>query len=77
MTKKRWREAQDMLRQYVALRPDDFVGQFNLGLAYDYSARFDEALRAYDKAEQLQPNDPAPKTTSGAFSSSASGSMKP
>lgn len=63
--KKRWREAQDMLRQYVALRPDDFVGQFNLALAYDYSARFDDALRVYDKAEQLQPNDPAPKNNIG------------
>jgi tetratricopeptide (TPR) repeat protein len=33
------------------------VGQFNLGLAYDYNSKFDDALRVYEAAAKLQPND--------------------
>ncbi|MDQ3813416.1 MAG: tetratricopeptide repeat protein, partial [Armatimonadota bacterium] len=33
--KTRWNEAQDMLRRYVALRPNDPAGWYNLGVAYD------------------------------------------
>ncbi len=63
--KKNWPGAQNMLRQYASLRPDDFVGQFNLGLAYDYSSRFDDALRHYAIAEKLQPTDPATRNNIG------------
>jgi tetratricopeptide (TPR) repeat protein len=63
--KKRWPEAQSVLRQYVALRPGDFVGQFNLGLAYDYNAKFDDALRVYDAAAKLQPLDAPTKNNVG------------
>lgn len=63
--KKNWPDAQNMLRQYVSLRPDDFVGQFNLALAYDYSSRFDDALKFYATAEKLQPNDPSTRNNIG------------
>lgn len=64
--KKRWPEAQDMLRRYTVLKPDDFLGQFNLALSYDYAGnKFDDALKIYGKAEALQPQDPAVKNNVG------------
>jgi tetratricopeptide (TPR) repeat protein len=65
LEKKRWADAQASLSRYVALRPDDFVGLFNLALAYDYDARFDDALRVYAQAEALQPRDPSIKNNVG------------
>lgn len=63
--KKRWPEAQDTLRRYVVLKPDDFLGVFNLALSYDYAGKFGEALRHYNKAETMAANDPAVKNNIG------------
>lgn len=63
--KKRWPDAQDALRRYVLLKPDDFLGIFNLALAHDYAGKFPEALKFYGQAETLAPNDPAVKNNVG------------
>jgi Flp pilus assembly protein TadD len=38
--KKIWKKAQESLESYVALRPDEFACQFNLGVSYDYAGQF-------------------------------------
>ncbi|HVF09266.1 MAG TPA: tetratricopeptide repeat protein [Abditibacteriaceae bacterium] len=53
-----WEKAQEALEHYVALRPAEFAGQFNLGVSYDYAGQFAEALRVYAEAERLRPRDP-------------------
>jgi superkiller protein 3 len=63
--KKRWPEAQDTLRRYVALKPEDFLGIFNLALAHDYAGKFDDALKLYGQAETMMPTDPAVKNNVG------------
>jgi len=64
--KKRWSEAQETLRRYVALKPDDFSGLFNLALSYDYAGtKFDEALKTYALAEAISGKDPAVKNNIG------------
>ena len=57
--KRNWSEAQDKLTRYVALRKDDSLGWFNLGVAFDYASNFDKALEAYAKAEKLDPKNAA------------------
>ena len=57
--KRNWPEAQDKLTRYVALRKDDSLGWFNLGVAYDYASAFDKALDAYSKAEKLDEKNAA------------------
>jgi tetratricopeptide (TPR) repeat protein len=64
--KKRWTEAQGALRSYVALKPNDTTGIFNLALSYDSSGtNFDEALKYYGQVELLEPNDAAVKNNIG------------
>jgi tetratricopeptide (TPR) repeat protein len=65
LQKKRWSDAQSALRSYVALRPQDFTGQFNLALSLDYAAKLDEALQTYAAAERVQPTDPSVKNNIG------------
>jgi tetratricopeptide (TPR) repeat protein len=45
------------LRLYVALRPNDFVGQFNLDWLTITTPSSTTALRVYEAAARLQPND--------------------
>ena len=63
--KKRWPEAQDTLQRYRALKPDDFLGAFNLALAHDYAGNFDQALKLYGEAETMMPGDAAVKNNVG------------
>ena len=63
--KKRWPDAQDALRRYVALKPDDFLGVFNFALSWDYAGKFDEALKYYAQAEAMAATDPAVKNNIG------------
>ena len=52
--KRNWPEAQDKLTRYVALRKDDSLGWFNLGVAFDYAGNFEKALEAYAKARKTR-----------------------
>ena len=49
----------------MVLRPNDPVGWYNLGVSYDFAAKFDDALRAYGQAEKLKPDNPAVKNNIG------------
>jgi tetratricopeptide (TPR) repeat protein len=60
-----WDNAAKALSQYTKMAPDQFNGWFNLGVAYDHAADFDDALPAYTKAEALNPKDPAVKNNIG------------
>ena len=58
--RRKWSEAQDVLKRYVALRPADALGWFNLGVAYDYTGTaFNDALDAYGKAQKLDAKNAA------------------
>jgi superkiller protein 3 len=58
--KRNWTEAQKILRSYTKLRPEDALGWFNLGVAYDYTGTsFNEAVEAYAKAQELDPKNAA------------------
>ncbi len=62
----RYGDAATVLKRYVQLKPDDFTGHFNLGVAYDYNGtKFDEALEQYAVAEKLRPQDAATKNNIG------------
>lgn len=61
----RWNEAQFALERYVNLRGNDFVGRFNLGVAYDYDSEFAKALEQYAEAEKLKSDDAATKNNVG------------
>lgn len=63
--KANWAEAQQPLARYTELRPNEFIGWYNLGVAYDFAAKFDDALRAYGEAEKINPNDPAVQNNIG------------
>jgi superkiller protein 3 len=51
--KRDWPNAQRTLKSYVALRPNDSLGWFNLGVSFDYDGKFNEALDAYGKAQKI------------------------
>lgn len=63
--KRNWPEAQDKLTRYVALRKDDSLGWFNLGVAFDYASSFEKALDAYSKAEKLDAKNAAIRNNVG------------
>lgn len=63
--KRNWPDAQDKLTRYVALRPADSLGQFNLGVAYDYAGVFDKALDAYAKAQKIDDKNAAIRNNVG------------
>jgi tetratricopeptide (TPR) repeat protein len=63
--KRDWPGAQRTLKSYVALRPKDSLGWFNLGVAYDYDGKFNEALDAYGKAREQDDKNPAIRNNVG------------
>jgi tetratricopeptide (TPR) repeat protein len=63
--RRNWPEAQDKLTRYVALRKDDSLGWFNLGVAYDYAGNFDKALEAYAKAQKQDEKNAAIRNNVG------------
>jgi tetratricopeptide (TPR) repeat protein len=54
--KEHYRKAEQALLQAVAAAPKDPVAHNQLGLVYRRTGRFQDALRAYDKALDLQRN---------------------
>jgi tetratricopeptide (TPR) repeat protein len=60
-----WKDAKDVLNRYVLSDDQNFTAWFTLGVAYDYSSDFANALDAYAKAEAISPNDPAVKNNIG------------
>lgn len=65
LSQHQWNDAAKVLVQYSKAAPDDFNAWFNLGVAYDHASNFDSALAAYNKAEALNPKDPAVKNNIG------------
>lgn len=61
----KWDEAKNVLTRYVKGDTQNFTAWFTLGVAYDYTAKFADALEAYAKAEALSPGDPAVKNNIG------------
>ncbi|MEO6906443.1 MAG: tetratricopeptide repeat protein [Abditibacteriaceae bacterium] len=65
LSQHQWSDAAKVLDQYTKTAPNDFNAWFNLGVAYDHTSNFDNALRAYNKAEALNLKDPAVKNNIG------------
>lgn len=63
--KGNWEKAKQNLKRYVTGDEQNFTAWFTLGVAFDYTSSFDQALDAYGKAEALSPNDPAVKNNIG------------
>jgi tetratricopeptide (TPR) repeat protein len=53
----RWEEALNELKAAIAINPYNGSWFFNLGLTYDALDRFDEAITAYRKALEMEPED--------------------
>ncbi len=53
-------EALRLYRKLVALKPDHQVGWEKMGNALRDLLRFEEAIESYEKAIELNPNDPSP-----------------
>lgn len=65
LSQHQWKDAAAILEQYAKIAPNQYNAWFNLGVAYDHAADFDNALRAYTKAEEIDPKDPAVKNNIG------------
>jgi len=65
LSQHQWGDAAKVLDQYSKTAPTDFNAWFNLGVAYDHASDFDRALAAYNKAETINPKDPAVKNNIG------------
>jgi tetratricopeptide (TPR) repeat protein len=65
LSQHQWSDAAKVLDQYSKTAPTDFNAWFNLGVAYDHASDFDRALAAYNKAETINPKDPAVKNNIG------------
>ena len=52
---KRWRDAEDDLKETLKLRPQSYQGHVNLALVYQKQAKRAEAVRSMDDAIKLQP----------------------
>jgi tetratricopeptide (TPR) repeat protein len=50
-----WNEARRHFRLAVEQAPNDAAAWYNLGLAYQYTAMFDEAVSAFNKSNGLKP----------------------
>jgi tetratricopeptide (TPR) repeat protein len=55
---KQWSKAIVEYKRALAEFPDDLTALVSLGMAYVESRQLEEALRAYQKASQLTPDDP-------------------
>lgn len=53
-----WREALYRWEKAVELDPQYAAAFNNLAIAYEHEGQFDKARRAYEKALQLEPNNP-------------------
>jgi len=65
LSQRKWGDAAKAFEQYTKVAPDEFNGWFNLGVAYDHAASFDNALAAYAKAETINPKDASVKNNIG------------
>lgn len=54
---RRWREALEELRAATDINPYNAGWHFNIGLTLDEMGRFDEAIAAYRRALEIDPND--------------------
>ncbi len=52
-----WDEALLQFKQATESRPDDAGAWFNLGLAYEYTYRFDQAIEALNRSNALKPSN--------------------
>jgi eukaryotic-like serine/threonine-protein kinase len=59
-------------RKYLAANPDDWIGHYRLGIAYEGSGRLSEAIPEYEKAVKLSEGDSDP-TAALAHAHAASG----
>jgi tetratricopeptide (TPR) repeat protein len=57
-----WKEALFRFREAEKLEPENPRIQSNLGVAFEASGQFDQALEAYQKALRLAPNDKGIRT---------------
>ena len=61
LQRRRYGQAIALLRAFVALEPDAFLGHQLLATAYERTDRPTEALAEYREAARLAPDSPAPQ----------------
>ena len=58
-------EALSWLKDTTIMRPKDAAAWFDMGLAYDRLNRHDEAVKAYQRAHELEPGDASYEAAAG------------
>ena len=51
-----WDSASEQFKGAVKANPNDPAAWYNLGLAYTYTYRYDEAIDAFNRSNSLKPN---------------------